>query len=323
MRQRFPALVLAILGLCLGAAGARLEAAPPGGTATGTLTVNGKTVALKHAYARKVKGATMQDSDQFELRAPEEGETAAEGVLVVLTDEPLPLADLAYVSSVEGALRDGKVQGISWVVDGKRQAARQTLHHGALGSDVPGRPDAFEVGRLDARVAGKASAEADFFDDAWTYQVTFDAPVQPLPKPSMAAGTAAGTLTVDGKVYELRHAYALTQPGFFDPKKKDVVLHLVDAPVPAAILADRFGPRDLIKAGKLHGLTVTIDANGRVISGGFHLAGLELASSTGWQQLETLAFDASTIEGRLYTREPHEIMDHELVLDARFNVALK
>jgi hypothetical protein len=322
MRQRVPALALAILALCLGAAVARLEAAPPGGTATGTLTVNGKTVALKHAYASKVKGAVMPDSDQYEIRAPEEGETAAEGVLVVLTDAPLPLADLTYVSSVESALREGKVQGISWVVDGKRQAARQTLHHGALGSDVPGRPDAFEVSRLDARVAGKASAE-DFFDDAWTYDVTFDAPVEPLPKPSMTAGTAAGTLTVDGKVYELRHAYAFTQPGAFDPKTKDVVLHLVDAPVPAAFLADRFGPRDLIKAGKLHGLTVTIDAKGRVISGGFHLAGLEFASSTGWQQLETLAFDASTIEGRLYTRETHEIMDHELVLDARFNVAVK
>ncbi len=148
-------------------------------------------------------------------------------------------------------------------------------------------------------------------------------PCSRCPSHRWQPGTAAGTLTVDGKVYELRHAYAFTQPGFFDPKKKDVVLHLVDVPVPAAILADRFGPRDLIKAGKLHGLTVTIDANGRVISGGFHLAGLEFASSTGWQQLETLAFDTSTVEGRLYTREPHEIMDHELVLDARFNVALK
>ena len=322
MRHRLPALAVAVVGLCLGTTGARLSAAPPGGTATGTLTVNGKAVTLKHAYARKVTGATMPDSNQFELRAPEEGETAAEGVLVVLTDRPLPVADLTYVSSIDGALRDGEVQGISWVID-KREAKRQSLHHAALGSEVPGRPDTFAVSRLDTRVAGKATAEADFFDDAWTYDVSFDAPVEPLPKPSMQPGTVAGTLTLDGKVYELRHAYARTEPGAFDPKKKDVVLHLVDAPVAESILADRFGPRDLIKAGKLHGLWVTIDANARVISGGFHLAGLEFASSTGWQQLEALAFDAGKIEGRLYSREAHEIMGHQLLLDARFNVALK
>ncbi len=323
MHHRSPAVAIAIVGLCLGAAGAPLPAAPPGGAATGTLTVNGTAVTLKHAYARKVTGATMPDSDQFELRPPEAGERAAEGVLVVLTDEPLPVADLTYVSSVEGALGDGKVQGISWVVDGKGQAARQSLHHGALGSEVPGRPDSFEVSRLDARVAGKAAADADFFDDAWTYQVTFDAPVQPLPKPSMQTNTAAGTLTVNGKVYELRHAYARTEPGAFDAKTRDVVLHLVDALVPAATLNDRFGPRDLVKAGKLHGLWVTIDASGRVISGGFHLAGLEFASSTGWQQLETVAFDAGKVEGRLYSKGAHEIMGHGLVLDARFNVGLK
>jgi len=316
-------LALAIVGLCSLAAAATFAVEAAGGAATGTLTVNGKPIALEHAYARKVKGATTPDGGQFELRPPEEGETAAEATLVVLTDKPLPVADLTYVSSVEGALQGGAVQGISWIVDGKRQAARQSLHHGALGREVPGHPDTFEVSRLDDRVVGKAFAEADFFDDAWTYQVTFDAPVQPLPKPSMQAGTAAGTLTVDGKVYELRHAYARTEPGAFDETKKDVVLDLVDAPAPAATFKDHFGARDLVKAGKLHGLSVTIDASGRVISGSFYLPELEFASSTGWQQLETVAFDARTLEGRLYSKGAHEILGHQLVLDARFNVALK
>ena len=314
---------LAVLALCLGGIGAPLSAQVSGGTATGTLTVNGETVTLNHAYARKVAGATMPDSDQFELRRPVEGETAAEGVLLVLTDQPLPVADLTYVSSVEDALREGKVQGIWWVVDGKRQAVQQSLFHSALDGQVPGSPDRFEVSRLDARVAGKAFVEADFFDDAWTYDVTFEAPVEALPKPSLSPGSAAGTLTVDGKAYELRHAYARTEPGAFDPKTRDVVLHLVDVAVPAATFEDRFSPRDLIKAGKLHGLWVTIDADGRVISGGFHLDGLEFVSSTGWQQLETLTFDGRSIEGRLYSKGAHEIMDHELLLDIRFNVAPK
>jgi hypothetical protein len=322
MRRSRP-LALLLVALCLAAAAVPLAAEAPAGTATGELTVNGKAVTLHHAYARRVMGATMADSDQLELRAPEEGETAAEGVLLVLTDEPLPVADLTYVSSVEDALREGKVQGISWVVDGKRQAQRQSLHHGALGSEVPGRPDTFEVRRLDERVAGKALAEADFFDDAWTYDVTFDAPVQPLPKPSMRPGTATGTLTVNGKVYELRYAHARTQPGAFDPKKRDVVVDLVDAQVPASTFADRFGSRDLVKAGKLHGISVTIDAGGRVISGSFYLPELEFASSTGWQQFEPVVFDGTTAEGRLYSKGAHDIVGHQLVLDARFHVGLK
>jgi hypothetical protein len=321
MRHRLAA--LAVLALCLGAARSPLSAEVPGGTATGSLTVNGEAVALKHAYARRVTGATVPDSAQLELRRPEEGEAAAEGVLVVLTDRPLPVADLTYVSSVEGALREGEVQGIWWVVDGQRQAANQSLYHSALTNEVPGRPDTFAVSRLDARIAGKAFAAADFFDDAWTYDVTFDAPVQALPMPSMQPGAAAGTLTVDGKVYELRHAHARTQPGAFDPKTRDVVVDLVDVAVPPATFEDRFGSRDLVKAGKLHGLSVTIDAKGRVISGAFHLDGLEFASSTGWQQLETVAFDAGGLEGRLYSEGAHEIMGHQLVLDVRFRVGVK
>jgi hypothetical protein len=319
--RRIAALFALALGLvpCAAARAADDKA----GSATGTLTVNGTPIKLTHAYARKVRGATSPDSDQFELRPPREGETAAEGVFLVLTDAPLPVPDLTYVSSVQSALSDGKVQGISWIVDGKKQAQGQALHHRALSREVPGRPDSFEISRLDARVAGKAGAEADFFDDAWTYEVSFDAPVQPLPAASMQAGTATGTLTVDGKVYQLRHAYARKEPGAFDEKKTDVVLDLLDAPVPEAALKNRFGLRDLVAAGKVHGLSVTIDASGQVISGGFYMPGLEFASSTGWQKLEPVAFDASTLEGRLYSQGEHDLFEHKVTIDARFNVALK
>jgi hypothetical protein len=188
---------------------------------------------------------------------------------------------------------------------------------------VPGRPDLFEVSRLDARVAGRAVAEADFFDDAWTYEVTFDAAVEPLPAASMQAGAAAGTLTVDGKVYQLRHAYARKVPGAFDEKKTDVVLDLLDAPVDEKLLKDRFGLRDQVKAGKVHGLSVTIDDAGQVISGSFYLPELEFASSTGWQKLETVAFAPKMVEGRLYSEGEHELLDHKVGIDARFHVAPK
>ena len=311
------ALVVAALGgAALGSAG---DASA--GTAKGTLTVNGESVTLKHAYARKVMGATMPDSQQFELRAPDEGETAVAGTFVVLTDVPLPVADLTYVSVLMGALESGKVQGVSWIVDGGGQVAQQSMYHRALSRSVPGSPDTFELARLDERVAGKAAADGDFFDDAWTYDLTFDATVAPLPKASLQPGTATGTLTVDGQVHQLRHAYARVEPGSFDPKKKQVVLDLFDVEVPEKTLKSRFAMMDLARGGKAHGLSVTIDAEGDVISGSFYLAGLEMASSTGWQQLETVAFDKGAIEGRLYSREAHDLLGHTVAIDARFHVA--
>jgi len=291
------------------------------GTATGTLTANGKKVVLKHAYARRVMGATMPESGQFEMRPPEEGETAAEATFVVLTDVPLPIADLTYVSSLQTALAGGKVQGISWVVDKDGQAVQQSIVHEALGRDVPGHPDVFEVSGKDARIAGKAASDADFFDDAWSYDVTFETTVAPLPTASMQPGTASGTLSVDGTVYQLRHAYARTEPGTFDPKQKQVVLDLFDAEVAPAARKDRFATIDLVRGGKVHGLSVTIDADRRVISGSFYVMGLEMASSTGWQQVEAIAFDMkSGIEGRLYSKGVHDLLGHPVEIDARFHV---
>jgi hypothetical protein len=306
--------------LAAGAAAASADVKP--GTATGTLTVNGKKVTLKHSYARRVTGATLPDSGQFELRPPEEGEKAAEATFVVLTDVPLPVADLTYVSALQTALAGGKVQGISWVVDKDGQAFHQSIVHKALGRDVPGHPDTFEVSGKDGHIAGKAASDADFFDDAWSYDVTFDATVAPLPTASMQPGSASGTLSVDGTVYQLRHAYARTEPGAFDPKQKQVVLELFDAEVAAGARKDHFAMIDLVRGGKVHGLSVTIDTDRRVITGGFYVTALESASSTGWQQLEAIAFDMkSGIEGRLYSKGVQDLLGHPVQIDVRFNVA--
>jgi hypothetical protein len=314
------AFALVAAGLGLAALPGRAELAA--GTAGGTLTVNGKKIALHHAYARKVKGAVPAESEGFEMRDPEPGETAAEGTYLVLTDVPLPVTDLAYVSAVESALSGGKVQGISWLVGPTKQPGKQDIYHSALKGQVAGNCDHFEITRLDSRIAGKAAEEDDFFDNAWTFDLTFDAPVAALPSRAMQPGTIAGTLTADGKSYTLTHVYARSEPGTFDPKKKQFVVDVVDAEVPPGALKDRFGMMDLARAGKVHGLSVTIDADRRVISGSFYLPGLEAASSTGWQQFEAVVFDAHAIEGRLYTKEPEEIFDHTLTLDARFDVSL-
>jgi hypothetical protein len=57
------------------------------------------------------------------------------------------------------------------------------------------------------------------------------------PPTGLAPGRAKGTITVNGKVVTLAHAYAALEPNPFDEKKSDIVVLLTDRPLPAAAMA--------------------------------------------------------------------------------------
>jgi len=84
--------------------------------------------------------------------------------------------------------------------------------------------------------------------------------------PAAAENHAAGSLIVEGKPIAITQVYAFAQKGFFDDKKQDVVILLCDAPVPPAAIRDEFARGDLVKAGKLHCVEQTIDADRQVIN---------------------------------------------------------
>src|SRR5258708_28820533 len=81
-----------------------------------------------------------------------------------------------------------------------------------------------------------------------------------------AQNHAAGSLVVEGKPIAISQVYAFAQQGFFDDKKQDVVILLCDAPVPPAAIRDEFARADLVKAGKLHCIEQTIDADRQAIN---------------------------------------------------------
>ena len=67
--------------------------------------------------------------------------------------------------------------------------------------------------------------------------VALAAPPPAKGKPTgLAAGTAKGTLTVNGKTATLKYAYAGLEPNPFDEKKDDIVIVLSDAPIPDDVL---------------------------------------------------------------------------------------
>jgi hypothetical protein len=144
--------------------------------------------------------------------------------------------------------------------------------------------------------------------------------------PLMAENTATGTFKVAGKSYPITHAYAFAKKGFFDETKDDVVVLLCDADVPAAGVRDMFERRDLVKAGKLHCVQQTIDANKQVINFRVEDSSFSMAPSGGStnQVFEAKTFDGKTIAGRALTKSAHKSFeDIEYTYDITFSAAIE
>ena len=112
--------------------------------------------------------------------------------------------------------------------------------------------------------------------------------------PALSAGEAKGKLTVDGKTWELKYAYAIGHPGDFDKTKEDVDILLTVEPVPDGDLGDMMpghGPR----------LSITLDAEKKLTSGNVFYEGGNLSSNSG-HEFTLKVFDGQRAEGRLYTK---------------------
>ncbi|TAN40663.1 MAG: hypothetical protein EPN25_06960 [Nitrospirae bacterium] len=126
--------------------------------------------------------------------------------------------------------------------------------------------------------------------------------------PAGAENTAKGKLTVDGKTVEIKHVLAYSQPGFFDKKKKDVVVLMCDAPVTVEVAKEPMGIYDQVKAGKLHCVRHTIDADKKVIS--FEVSHnrfkMTVGGGSSFQVFEPKAVTGSSISGRSFTKSPQK-----------------
>jgi len=144
--------------------------------------------------------------------------------------------------------------------------------------------------------------------------------------PATAQNKIEGTLVVDGKPITLAHVYAYAQKGFFDPKKQDVVVVMADAEVPAAALRDHFALADLAKAGKLHFVRQTIDAQGQVINYEVRHERFKMPESgaSTEQVFEAKTFDQKLIAGRSRTKSPQKSFDDvPYSYDVTFSAAIE
>lgn len=142
-------------------------------------------------------------------------------------------------------------------------------------------------------------------------------------RPAPEAGTAAGTLTLNGTRFALMHAYASAQPGFFDKTTEDVRVLLSDVALPDSALADVFDIIHQARDGKAHVVEVLLDSTGTPIGGGiFADAFGGKVSIAGPHRFERARFESKAIEGRMWMNEPSSFMNVTFHYDATFSARI-
>lgn len=130
-------------------------------------------------------------------------------------------------------------------------------------------------------------------------------------------GTATGTMTANGKTYQMKYSYV-------DESPEDIILVLTDNALPKESIP--FGLNEPAMEGKVHGIVVTIS---RKTKG--QVSGLNAIYDESWGgQLGTLGdavlkidkLDSKVIEGHLSTPGQNTFSDYTFSFDVKFKSAL-
>jgi hypothetical protein len=131
------------------------------GSATGTLKVNGKTTAMKYAYAY-----------------PEPPDAKGEvDIVMIVSDQVLPKAMLKNVDQLHELSDKGKFEGVRIVIHNDQRVMSAAPFSKALTGYVSTAlyaeflPKAFTPDGIDARI--RTPKEAELSGQTWSYDVTF------------------------------------------------------------------------------------------------------------------------------------------------------
>ena len=173
--------ILALALAAAGSAGAAENIAT--GEAAGTFSIDGKAVALRHAYA---------------MRQPSDFDETKTDTAILLTEDPLPPESFEKLKDLESASH-GKGNSLLLKLDESGSAIREVVHHSALGEanlQMSGMTHS-EV-RVEARTRDEISGslatakEEDFLQHRYKTDVRFHAAVREAfrdpPAPDAATG---------------------------------------------------------------------------------------------------------------------------------------
>jgi hypothetical protein len=138
------------------------------------------------------------------------------------------------------------------------------------------------------------------------------------------AGTASGSVTLNGRTTRLVYAYASAAPGMFDKTSEDTRILLSDVPLLDATRADVFELMALGRTGRATIVEVVIDRTGAIISGAFHAAEFKgMISATGMHVFTRGELTRTAVSGRLATTPgAHEFMGVRFAYEATFSAPI-
>lgn len=142
---------------------------PADGTASGTLTVNGKTVPVAYAYARQVPG--FFDKSTMDTQ-------------VIVSDVPLDAKALGDDFARIDLAKAGKLHAFEITIDASGTPISTVWRHNGFNGPEPSglsSADVFTKKVLDDKVVEgsyKSAEAAEFFGNTYAFDVTFRAVVQ-------------------------------------------------------------------------------------------------------------------------------------------------
>ena len=142
------------------------HADPADGTASGTLTVNGKTTKVAYAYARSVPGFFDKNTKDTK---------------VIVSDVPLDAAALSDDFARSGLAEAGKLHAFEIIIDASGTPISTAWRDNGFKGPMPSglsSADPFTKTVLDDTVVEgsyKSAEEAEFFGNTYAFDVTFRA----------------------------------------------------------------------------------------------------------------------------------------------------
>jgi hypothetical protein len=161
---------LALVATSLMATDGRADAAGADGKAEGTLTVNGKTTKVAYAYALMVPGFFDKNTKDTQ---------------VIVSDVPLDATALADEFVRIGMAKEGKLHAFEITIDAGGTPVSTAWRHDGFKGPMPSglsSADVFTKKVLDGKVVEgsyKSAADAEFFGNTYSFDVTFRAIVAP------------------------------------------------------------------------------------------------------------------------------------------------
>jgi hypothetical protein len=148
------------------------------------------------------------------------------------------------------------------------------------------------------------------------------------------AGTASGTLTLNGKSVPLRYAYAMAQPNTFDASKNDTAILLTEKPLPEGAI-DEIGDlqeaaHDVIRGRKHEGMAYfKINNAGKPI---YELIDHPALLGGQYRQIQMSGFTHADfapkqmgpdrVEGTFATSKPEDFMSYKYEIKVAFSAPL-